>query len=73
MLLLALPFVLGPMKRSGIGARLVAGLVIGMIYRLGTRSLYYSGDVFHLDPLMVGWAPVVLLALLVSVGLSRVH
>ncbi|MCZ6559304.1 MAG: LPS export ABC transporter permease LptG [Gammaproteobacteria bacterium] len=73
MLLLALPFVLGPMKRSGIGARLVAGLVIGMIYRLGTRSLYYSGDVFDLDPLMVGWAPVVLLALMVSVGFSRVH
>ncbi|MCH6572762.1 MAG: LPS export ABC transporter permease LptG [Proteobacteria bacterium] len=73
MLLLALPFVLGPMQRSGIGARLVAGIVIGMSYRLGSRSLYYSGDVFDLDPLLVGWGPVVLLAVLVTVGLSRVH
>ncbi len=73
MLLLALPFVLGPMRRSGIGARMVAGIVIGMSYRLGSRSLYYSGDVFDLDPLLVGWGPVALLAVLVTVGLSRVH
>ncbi len=73
MLLLALPFVLGPMQRSGVGARLVAGIVIGMIYHLGSDSLYYSGDVFDLDPLLVGWGPVVLLALLVTLGLSRVH
>ena len=73
MILLALPFVLGPMRRTGIGTRLVAGVVIGMIYRLGSRSLYYSGDVFDLDPLLVGWGPVVLLALVLAVGLSRVH
>lgn len=73
MMLLALPFVLGPMQRSGIGARLVAGIVIGFAYRLASQSLFHAGGAFGLEPLVVGWAPVLVLAVLVAVGLSRVR
>ncbi len=42
-LMLALPFALGPMRSSGQGARTVVGILIGAAYVLLSRTLESSG------------------------------
>jgi len=66
--ILALPFALGPMRSSGQGARTVIGILIGAGFILLSRTLESSGRLFDLEPWIVGWGPTVLLAAL-TVGL----
>jgi len=62
--ILALPFALGPMRSSGQGARTVIGILIGAGFVLLSRTLESSGRLFDLEPWIVGWGPTVLLAAL---------
>jgi lipopolysaccharide export system permease protein len=66
--ILALPFALGPMRSSGQGARTVIGILIGAGFILLSRTLESSGRLFDLEPRIVGWGPTELLAAL-TVGL----
>jgi lipopolysaccharide export system permease protein len=69
--ILAVPFVLGPLRSSGAGARLVIGIGIGVVYFLVSRTLENSGEVYGIDPLLVGWAPTATLALVTLVAIAR--
>ena len=69
--MLALPFALGPMRSSGQGARAVIGILIGAAFVLLSQTLESSGQLFDLPPLVVGWGPTVLLAALTGVLLAR--
>jgi lipopolysaccharide export system permease protein len=71
MCVLALSFAFGPMRRSGTGARMLVGVVIGLAYFLFSRSLVDGGAVFGLDPLLVGWLPTVFLATVAAVAILR--
>ena len=73
MTILAIPFVFGGLRSAGTGARLLVGLVIGLSYYVIGQVLTNSGEVFDLDPLVVAWAPsvVLLMATLVAVGRVR--
>ena len=71
MCVLALTFAFGQMRRAGNGARMLIGLVIGLAYFLGSRGLADGGEVYNLDPLLVGWLPTVLLAVATAVALAR--
>ena len=71
--MLAVPFVFGPLRDTGAGARTVIGTVIGVIYFLVNRTLENSGDVYGLDPLLVAWGPVAVLAAVTVVGIARVR
>jgi lipopolysaccharide export system permease protein len=62
MCVLALSFAFGQLRRAGTGARMLIGIVIGLAYFLLSRSLADGGEVFDLDPLLVGWLPTLLLA-----------
>lgn len=73
MTVLALPFVFGSLRSAGTGARMVVGLVIGLGYYVATQVLANSGEVFDLDPRIVAWAPVAVLALVTLIGLARVR
>lgn len=73
MVVLALPFVFGSLRSSGAGARMVVGLLVGLGYYLSTKMLGSSGEVFDLDPVVVAWAPTVVLLLITGVALSRVR
>ena len=66
--ILALPFALGPMRSSGQGARTVIGILIGAAFVLLSRTLESSGQLFDLEPWLVGWIPTAALAVL-TVGL----
>jgi lipopolysaccharide export system permease protein len=69
--ILALPFALGPMRASGQGARAVVGIMIGAAFVLLSRTLESSGQLFDLPPAVVGWLPTAALLVLTAVLLER--
>ncbi|MBS0394975.1 MAG: LPS export ABC transporter permease LptG [Proteobacteria bacterium] len=71
--MLAVPFVLGPLRSAGAGSRTVIGIIVGVVYFLVNRTLENSGDVYGLDPQLVAWAPAALLALLTGAAIARVR
>jgi lipopolysaccharide export system permease protein len=71
--MLAVPFVLGPLRSSGAGSRTVIGILIGVAYFLVNRTLENSGQVYDLPPLVIAWAPAVALALVTTVAIARVR
>ena len=73
MTVLALPFVFGGLRSAGKGGRLLAGLVIGLSYYVGTQLLTNSGEVFDLDPRVVAWAPTGVLLLVTFVAFTRMR
>ena len=72
-LVLALPFALGPMRTSGQGTRTVIGILIGAGFVLLSRTVESSGQLFDLPPWIVGWFPTALLAALTLALLARVR
>jgi lipopolysaccharide export system permease protein len=71
--MLAVPFVLGPLRSSGAGSRAAIGIVIGVVYFLINRTLENSGDIYGIHPLVVAWAPVAALALVTGGAIARVR
>lgn len=71
--MLALPFALGPMRDSGQGARTVVGILIGAGFVLLSQTLESSGRLFDLSPWIVGWGPTLLLAALTLALLARIR
>lgn len=69
--MLAVPFALGPPRSSGAGARMMIGILVGAAFFLLARTLERGGAVFGLDPVVIGWAPTVLLALTTVVAIAR--
>lgn len=68
MCVLAVPFVLGPLRSGGAGSRLLAGLGIGLAWFLVSRTLSDGGEVWNLNAAAVAWLPTGLLAV-VTIGL----
>lgn len=73
MTMLALPFVFGPLRSAGAGARLMVGVLIGAGYFLINKTLVNSSQVFELNPLLIAWLPTLALAAITWVALSRVR
>ena len=69
--ILALPFSIGSLRNSGQGARTVIGVMIGAGFVLLSRTLESSGELFGLQPWLVGWIPTALLAALTGTLLWR--
>lgn len=67
---LAVPLSFGPV-RSGMGARTVVGVLIGVAFFLLARMLESGGVVYDLSPLVVAWAPTALLLLFTSIAVAR--
>ncbi len=72
MCLLALPFAFRSLRSNSTGSRLVIGVIIGLIYFLFSETLSDGGAVYQLPPVLVAWAPTLLLSLAVYVLLRRV-
>lgn len=69
--MLAVPFVFGPMRSTGAGRQTVTGILIGVVFFLFTRTLENSGQVYGLDPVLIGWAPVGILAVVTTALIAR--
>ena len=70
--LLALPFVFGPLRTTGAGARTVIGVLLGVVFFLITRTVENGGQLFGLNPALVGWLPTALIAgTAIAIAISR--
>jgi lipopolysaccharide export system permease protein len=69
--LLALPFVFGPLRTTGAGTRTVIGVMLGVLFFLITRTVENGGQLFGLNPALVGWLPTAVIAVCTLVAISR--
>jgi lipopolysaccharide export system permease protein len=69
--LLALPFVFGPLRSTGAGTRTVIGVLLGVVFFLVTRTVENGGQLFNLNPVLVGWLPTVVVAFCTLIAISR--
>ena len=69
--LLALPFVFGPLRTTGAGTRTVIGVLLGVVFFLVTRTVENGGQLFALNPILVGWLPTAAVAFGTFVAISR--
>jgi lipopolysaccharide export system permease protein len=70
---LAVPFAFGPMRSTGTGGRTVVGIMIGVVFLLLARLMDSSGAIFGLSPIVIGWLPTAVLALITSIAVARVR
>ncbi|NHA14792.1 LPS export ABC transporter permease LptG [Thioalkalivibrio sp. XN279] len=73
MLLLALPFVFGPLRSGGNSARFVVGFLVGIVYILGKGALADGAQVYGAPIWLTAWLPVAAIFLAAMFGLSRVR
>jgi lipopolysaccharide export system permease protein len=64
--------VFGGLRSAGAGARLVVGLIIGLSYYVAGEVLTSAGAVYGLDPLVIAWAPSVVLVLVTAFAFTRI-
>jgi len=69
--LLAIPFVLGSLRSSGAGTRLLMGLLLGIGFFLLQRLIESGTIVFDLNPAVLAWIPTGALALVTLLLLAR--
>jgi lipopolysaccharide export system permease protein len=69
--LLALPFVFGPLRTTGAGTRTVIGVMLGVVFFLITRTIENGGQLFGLNPALVGWLPTSVIGFCTLVAISR--
>ncbi|MGH8454140.1 MAG: LPS export ABC transporter permease LptG [Nevskiales bacterium] len=61
MVLLAIPFVVGPLRTTGAGQRMFVGMVVGVMFFLLNEITLSTGLVYGLSPLLTAWLPTALL------------
>jgi len=69
--LLALPFVFGPLRTTGAGTRTVIGVLLGVVFFLITRTVENGGQLFNLNPVIVGWLPTAVIGFCTCIAISR--
>lgn len=61
MALLAIPFVVGPLRTTGAGQRMFVGMVVGVVFFLFNEITLSTGRVYGLSPVLSAWLPTALL------------
>jgi lipopolysaccharide export system permease protein len=69
--LLSLPFVFGPLRTTGAGTRTVIGVMLGVVFFLLNRTIESGGQLFGLNPALVGWLPTAVIGVCTLVAISR--
>jgi lipopolysaccharide export system permease protein len=69
--LLSLPFVFGPLRTTGAGARTVIGVLLGVVFFLVTSMVEKGGQLFGVNPVLIGWLPTAAVSLCTFVAISR--
>ncbi|MEY4377753.1 MAG: hypothetical protein RJB26_2303 [Pseudomonadota bacterium] len=69
--MLAVPFTSALARSGGGGRQTVTGILLGVALFLFTRTVENSGQVYGLDPVLIGWGPAALLALVTATLLAR--
>ncbi|MDP9015032.1 MAG: LPS export ABC transporter permease LptG [Pseudomonadota bacterium] len=69
--LLALPFVFGPLRSTGAGARTVIGVLLGVVFFLISGMVEKGGQLFGLNPVLVGWLPTAVIGVGTVIAIFR--
>lgn len=69
MMLVAVPFVIGPLRASGAGQRLFIGVLVGVGFYLINEVTASSGLIYGLSPVVAAFLPTVVVAALVAARL----
>jgi len=72
MLLLAVPFVFGPLRAANAGSRILVGVLLGLAFYLVNQALNHVGLVYGLPPLLSAMLPVALFAVGGAYAVRRV-
>ena len=72
MMVLAVPFVFSQMRSSGVGARLMTGIMLGLAFYVLSRGFGYFGLLYNLPPIVGAVLPTLLFLALAGVMLRRV-
>lgn len=73
MVLLAVPFVFGPLRSVSVGQRVLVGVLTGVGFHLITQMFNYLGLVFQLNAALSVFAPLVLAAMVIYYLFRRVY
>jgi len=73
MLVLAVPFAFGPLRRVGAGQRIVVGVMVGLAFFLINQTTGQIGQVYGLNPLLSASLPTLMFFALGLVMLRRVR
>ena len=69
--LLALPFVFGPLRTTGAGTRTVVGVLLGLVFFVINGIGEKGGQLFGLNPIVIGWLPTAVIAVGTLIAISR--
>lgn len=58
MIAIAVPFVMGPLRDTGAGQRLFAGVVVGLLFYVVNEVTISIGQVYSLAPAIICWLPI---------------
>jgi len=73
MMLLAVPFVFGPLRSASTGFRLVIGILLGFGFLVGNELVMQASLVYELPPWAVMWIPTALLGAIATAALYRIR
>ena len=73
MILIAVPFVLGPLRAHGTGSRIVIGALIGIVFSLIQEIASYLGELANVDPALTATAPSLVLMVIALYLFRRAH
>lgn len=71
MILLAIPFIFGPLRSATMGLRLISGIVAGFSYYIITLFMGPVSSLYQISPFLVAVAPILLVALVGGYLLKR--
>lgn len=71
MMLLAIPFVLGPLRDSGAGQRLLIGILFGLGYWIVNEVVASTGQIYGWPPMLSAGLPTALVAVLAVWRMAR--
>ncbi len=73
MLLLAIPFVFGPLRSVGVGQRLFVGVLVGLVFYIFNRGLSHLSLIYGIAPALSAFAPLLLFTAIGLIALRQVR
>lgn len=73
MVVLAAPFIFGPLRSVSAGHRIMVGVMVGIGFHLASQIFSYVGLVYHLNPVLAATLPAGIFGLLAVVLVARVR
>ena len=73
MVLLALPFIFGPLRSVSLTQRVLAGFLVGITFHIINRAFNYLGQIYLLNPALTAVVPSLLFFIFTLGWLKRVR